>query len=136
EIVRGTDEGFADSERLRGLEHGVHAVAPGDLTDNGAPDLMLALGGSRERTLAVLLNDGTGAFGEPISAVTGFTVSEPALVDADGDGNIDVLMPASNRLFRNEGSATEPGPFTDGGLVGNLEQNDVYLADVDADGRM
>ncbi|MFW6093465.1 MAG: FG-GAP repeat domain-containing protein [Pseudomonadota bacterium] len=135
ELLTAGAEGFGEPARVRDFEHGVTAVALGDLNRDDALDLVVNVSGPHERTMAVLTNEGDGAFSEPLSTTTDFTVSTPALVDHEGDGDLDVLMPGDNHLFRNDGDAGAPGPFVRTSLVSMNERRDVHAADVDGDGR-
>ena len=134
EVLLGRPNGYANAKVMRDFPYGVGAVALGDLAGDRAPDVALNVSGPHERTMVVLPNDGDGAFGKAVTSGTDFTVSEPAVVDADGDGDADLLMPGTSHLFRNDGDATVPGPFARSSLVGRDERSDVHLADVDADG--
>ncbi|MGE3171008.1 MAG: FG-GAP repeat domain-containing protein [Planctomycetota bacterium] len=113
-------------------------VAAGDLDGDGAPDLLQfdASGGIGVPVATwVLWNDGFGRF--PRTAVTALGSSLPTgaqLLDFDGDGDRDVLVAGTTRLWRNDGSraftdvtaaALPPATATDGGAA---------AGDVDGDG--
>lgn len=119
---------------VRNFEHGVTSVGLADLTDDGVPELVVNVSGPSERTLMVLHNDGTGSFPEETSVTTRFSLARPALVDVDGDNDLDAVMPGVTQLFRNNGDAANPGPFSRSRLQSDRGLDDADLIDVNADG--
>jgi FG-GAP-like repeat len=79
------------------------AVAPGvyraaDVNGDGAPDLVVAtLSGVGEVAARVLVNDGKGGF-TAVEELHG-PMTAPAIADADGDGNLDLIAPRGVDLF-------------------------------------
>jgi hypothetical protein len=121
-------------------------VAAGDLTGDGAPELVVSLD-SANPAFAVLENNGNGAFGPPTFQyilTMSWHQADVAVADVDKDGDNDVLYgtaglvetggPGGFALFRNTG----------GGTLGALESfafdpefnalYDIAVADVTGDG--
>lgn len=94
EVLLGEGGGFASPSVLGEFENGVTGVALRDLTTDGVPELLVNVAGPHERTMLVYRDDGAGAFAEIGRVSTRFTLSAPAVVDADHDGDLDVVMPA------------------------------------------
>jgi hypothetical protein len=66
------------------------ALGVGDLDGDGKPDLALTLGLSTQ--VQVLLNQGNGTFGFPISHTVGGAVLGLAVGDLTGDGRLDLAV--------------------------------------------
>lgn len=86
------------------------ALAAADFNGDDVPDLAVANSGTQE--VAILLCDGSGAFGSPVTYNLGASPQSLVTGDLDGDGDIDVaaITPATNRLrvLLNDGT----GSFT------------------------
>ena len=83
-----------------------HSIAVADLNHDGNPDLVVAdLNGS----VSVLLGDGTGGFGFPISFSAGDSPSSVAVADLDGDGIPDLIVADYSLSGANPGVAVLPG---------------------------
>lgn len=134
EVLLGDGGAFGDPVVVREFDAGVTGLVLRDLTSDGRAELLVNVSGPHRRALAVLERQPEGAFEEIARATTRFTVSAPALVDLDDDGDLDVVMPADNLSFRNDGTAQRPGPFVESRYVPINERNRVSLADVDGDG--
>jgi len=125
------------------------AVAAGDMTGNGAPDLFV---GERLRLFAVgvpgrgflLANDGQGNFTE-VTSEWAPELDEVGMItgavwtDWDGDGRLDLVVAGEwmrPRIFRNTGEALEE-ITGDIGLSRHLTGwwNAVHAADLNGDGR-
>jgi len=65
-------------------------LAVGDFNGDGYPDLATASGGTVDPHVAVLINDGSGGFGEPILLAATDEVRAVAVGDFNGDNNLDV----------------------------------------------
>jgi len=79
----------------------------GDLTGDGAGDLVLSLESyaNGDETVGVLVNTGGGAF-EPVTLLDVFRVDSAAIIDLDGDGDLDVLIEDFDEMLQllNDGS--------------------------------
>jgi hypothetical protein len=133
--------GFTDvtAKHLAGGTFSASGVAAGDLDGDGDVDLFFAGGDGPSR---LYLNDGHGVFqlaaadAVPAEAAPGAGI--PALGDLDGDGSLDVYLPAAgqDRVFLNDGT----GHFTDatitvlGAEVG--AGRSAVLVDLDLDGHL
>jgi hypothetical protein len=93
---------------------GTEAPAFHDLNDDGDPDLLV---GGGDGTLTYLENIGTphaASWRAPVYNYEDIDVGEnavPAMVDADGDGDVDLFIGSAEgtlRYFRNEGSVSSP----------------------------
>jgi FG-GAP-like repeat len=130
-ILRGDGAGGFESVRLLGVET-PSLVEAADLDDDGAPDLLVAAGGSHD--VAVLLADGGGGWLPPQATPSlGYPV-EARAADVDGDGALDVLVGDAPPLtiYRGDGDGgllPPVGVTVPGGSVGQIEP-----CDVDADG--
>lgn len=94
-----------------------YAPALGDLTGDGAPDLVL---GTWKGRIAVHRNEGDGTFTTLDDAILqrDGRHATPALGDLTGDGTLDLVVGAADGavyLYRNTGSPSEPsfGPETE-----------------------
>jgi hypothetical protein len=101
------------------------AMVAGDMNGDGLPDLAV---GHEHQHCSVILSDGLGGFGAPITHVVGSGAwgisneSGIALVDAEHDGDLDVLFsciymeivtsqePGAVALFRNDGAGSLGAP--------------------------
>ncbi len=97
---------------IRGGFH--YAPAFGDLDGDGRPDMVL---GSYRDVLAFYRNSGQAGPGRfvladsAIATLTRGSYAMPALVDIDGDGDLDLFVGESSgelNWYRNEGTRTEP----------------------------
>jgi len=110
------------------------SVALGDLNNDGDLDVFL-VNKSETEVCKVLENDGQATLGEIAQTLTlcDQTITNVALGDVDGDGDLDAVLSADgpNHILWNDGSAI----FTDSGQsLGTEESTDVALGDVDLDG--
>jgi Tfp pilus assembly protein PilF len=111
---------FEDTTRAAGLPiESARAALPGDLDGDGHPDLLLL----RAAGAQLWKNNGAGRF-EDASGASGWVGQTAgaragaALLDADHDGDLDVVMGSATgtRLWRNDGA----GRFTDSTLAAGL----------------
>jgi hypothetical protein len=106
-------------------------VAAADFNGDGHVDLALGLNAS---TLAVLLNDGTGAFSAATTYPTGTFMRAVHAADLNGDGHVDLVASGDEGLGvllgRGNGTFRPPVgyPFSSG-------TSDAGVADFNADGR-
>ena len=109
-------------------------MAVGDITGNGAPDLVFAVNGNN----TVWTNDGSGVFSDTGGFVGSGSTYGMALGDLNGDGHLDAFVASAglfetpwNEVWFNNGS----GVFTNSGqTLGNARAFSVALVDVDDDG--
>src|ERR1043165_6322579 len=126
----------ASAEKNRILENG-SGVALGDVDGDRLVDIYLC---ALERPNALFRNLGNWKFEQVPNAggaaCVGQASTGAALVDIDGDGDLDLLvngLSAGTRLFRNDGK----GHFTEdtgSGLDRKSAATSMALADVDGDG--
>ena len=118
----------------------MNMIDAGDVDGDGDQDLVLGVSPNGSgHTNRLLVNDGTGHYSDQTSTrLPGWTGSSVALLDADGDQDLDVFVCVYNsacQLFANDGS----GYFTNAtaSLLPNLQSaaNRVAVADLDGDGR-
>ncbi|MBS2026729.1 MAG: VCBS repeat-containing protein [Deltaproteobacteria bacterium] len=112
------------------------ALAVGDLNGDGRADVASTTGLG---AISILMNDGTGAFPAHVEYATAYSGADlrgVAMVDLDGDGNLDVItIDASNSALevfmgRGDGGVVTP-PATYGTAQGPL---DLAVGDFNHDG--
>ncbi|HEY6766988.1 MAG TPA: FG-GAP-like repeat-containing protein [Candidatus Sulfotelmatobacter sp.] len=113
-----------------------------DFNGDGKPDI-LAVGGS---TIYVLLNNGDGTFGAPVS--TAISTSAPGVIaigDFNGDGKADVSVPVAApqngysavSILLGNGDGTFQAPINSSDYVGTPNSvNSVQVADFNRDGKL
>lgn len=139
-ILSGKGDGTfanATAKRLAGGSFAASGVAVGDVDGDGDLDLFFA---GDEEPCRLYLNDGRGALqlaapdAIPYDPAPGAGI--PALGDIDGDGSLDIYLPAAgqDRIFLNDGT----GRFTDmtDVLLGpeSSAGRSAVIADLDLDG--
>ena len=134
------------------------ALVASDVNGDGAVDLLAALRIGHGRFVATYLNDGTGAFGPPVTSSLGFTSDTATPVhlvagDLDGDGAADVVATDTTEVTTPGGDTVErtvalvgrndgTGAFTaTGGPIEAGYNGVIYalfpaLADLDHDGNL
>ena len=70
------------------------AVAVGDINGDGKPDIVVS--DPYLKSVSVLLNNGNGTFGTPLTSTVGGTPTALAVRDVSGDGKLDVVTANSN----------------------------------------
>jgi FG-GAP-like repeat len=108
-ILLGNGNGTFQSATLYGANVG-GPIAVGDFNNDGIPDVVGVLPGSTEDTLAVLLGNGDGTFGFPVSSsarAVGFAYFL-GVGDFNRDGNLDVVVINADaaELFYGNGDGT------------------------------
>ncbi len=81
--------------------HAREGVAAGDLDGDDYPDVVVA--GSSGTYDQILYNDGAGGFEAPVQ-LDDLGSNAVVLLDADGDGDLDIVLP--HAVYSNEGSRT------------------------------
>ena len=127
---------FTDSGQDMGAVYTNGALDLGDLDGDGDGDLDIVLTTHSDSTANnVFLNDGTGTYTATGQALGRADYSDVKLADIDADGNLDMLIVASNaigdRIFLDDGNAQ----FTDGGQqLGQGSSSRISVGDIDGDG--
>jgi hypothetical protein len=120
-----------------------YAPALGDLTDNGAADLLL--GTWRKEGVAFYRNDGSGSFSradELIVERSGDRHMTPTLGDLTGNGRLDLVLGAADGslyYYENTGSASDPSFEHVPDVLGDISlgsRSAPALHDVDGDGTL
>lgn len=114
-------------------------LAVGDVTGDGRPDIVVSAGQfDLDRALTILPQQADGSFGAPVSrALAGGSGSTPlALADIDGDGRLDIVLPAPGSggfwVLRQASNGTLHTPVA---IAGSDTAADLAVADFNADGR-
>jgi hypothetical protein len=116
------------------------AVAVGDFTNNGIPDLVTA--NSAGNTVSMLLGNGDGTFQSGVKSAVGKGPRDVAVGDFNGDGNLDIvtanLDDISVLLGTGKGTFGGPDTFALPTVIGNqIPQLPLAVAvgDVNHDGK-
>ena len=126
------------------------SIAAGDLDGDSDNDLVIGHASTRQFSdaFSVLLNDGSGEFGEPIEFETDRNPRFIALADFDGDLDLDLVTSNQNSssmtVFMNNGSADfiadasyNVGGFPQSVKVGDMDGDlDIDIAIVSISGRL
>lgn len=135
---RGTSSGFAFQSPQPIVSFGVDAFRVDDLTGDGVPDILM----DREGRSRLLIGDGAGGFGAPITFPWTVDPNAPnargyLLSDFDLDGIADVLLSDSDTLTlergRGDGTFDPPVPVSPS-LPGRSLTFPTSVADLDGDG--
>lgn len=153
DLIEGNDYGFWSvvwlndgrgnyvAESYFGREDQTHAIAAGDLTGDGRPDVVVANRSDWSTDASkVYVNDGKGRFAESRLLAGGSAKAVAvALGDYNGDGHLDIVLGTlaryPNYLLLNDGTGRFPraapfGPDTD------VSGNYIAAGDLDADGHL
>jgi hypothetical protein len=109
------------------------AVAVGDFTGDGTPDLVVANTGGA--TVSVLAGNGDGTFRPAVDSATGNSPLSVAVGDFDGDGNLDVATANAGdvSVLLGNGDGTFAAPTSIG--LGSSPQS-VAVGDFNGDGTL
>jgi hypothetical protein len=136
-LLAGNGDGSFQAPRLA-TARAVSRMALADLDGDMKQDLIgVARGGSPERGLFVLINDGSGVFRDAGSLGTGTAPSAARLNDVNGDGRTDVIAASydtgqvSVQLGDGAGGFAAPKSFAVGKGPSAIE-----IADVSDDGKL
>lgn len=150
-VVLGNGDGtFQDPQYFTPPTHGLGSTAapvPGDLNEDGRPDLVVVQYGSRD-AISVLVNTsaaGTLSFSDSPMVLMGSETTCAALGDLDGDGHLDVMTAnigssalgsLSYRVGNGDGTFTPPflqDPYYV--FAGDLPTS-LALGDLNGDGKL
>ena len=138
-ILAGDGEGrFAPAREVE-LPSAGGWLALGDVDADGAVDIVIGIASSSEPTIAdriaVLLNDGHGAFGPAAEQPLASGIGALVLGDVDGDGRLDAVVSEPNQgrvtVLSNDGHGHLMPPVAT--FIGG-EPTGLVLGDVDGDG--
>lgn len=126
---------FATPQTLALGEHPTD-VALADFNGDGAFDVVTANGRAPSRSASILLGDGAGNFGAPLTLPAGAQAWSVDVADVNGDTHSDLVLALVNaaavgiHLGRGEGAFAEPTNFTRGGV----SPREALTRDLDGDG--
>jgi hypothetical protein len=109
------------------------AVAAGDFTGDGTPDLVVANTGGA--TVSVVVGNGDGTFQPAVDSATGYSPLSVAVGDFNGDGNMDVATANAGdvSVLLGNGDGTFAAPTSIG--LGSSPQS-VAVGDFNGDGTL
>jgi hypothetical protein len=144
-IMLGLGDGFAAPEVVFRAPAAVFTIAAADFNGDGIADLAVVSNApfSGPGSVVILLGNGDGTFGEPMSFAAGTSSPSRGLAvgDFNGDGNLDVV--ATNMgpsyslsvLLGNGDGTFQPANVTELGVYPFVPWS-VAVADFDEDGRL
>lgn len=138
-LFRAADGSLVDRTKEVGLPEGGAPILVYDLTDDGAPEILIA----GEKDGGLYLNDGAGKFSRVEGKLTDFLLRRgPYLLrafraDFDSDGQLDLVL-TNPRLgfaavFQNQGDGAFQSILP---LSRCWDNNAISIADMDGDGRV
>jgi hypothetical protein len=114
------------------------SLATGDFNRDGHLDLVVVSSGSSTGSVSILLGNGDGTFGTPISYNTGTLLpSSVAVGDFNGDGKLDLavsdLIANTISIFLGNGDGTFQSPVE---YSTDPNPGDIVIADFNGDGKL
>ena len=140
-IRRGAGFEAARSVAIPDLLTGPNALAVGDVSGDGRPDVVLLYGGNANSNIVVLRQDTVGGFEAPLIFNAGSNASAFALGDMNGDGRLDIVVGHSARhalgvlLQAGDGTYQPERQYESGyGYYDSVDA--MQLLDINGDGRL
>jgi len=137
--VGSVGSGDAGLVKVVEFEKEPRAITVGDRDGDNRSDLVVTLHGSHERALAILRGRSDGWVGAPEIVSLGGSPAEPTVLnDLDEDGDTDLLQPAEQVVYYDQGAETDAaaGRFRAAELpAGTRSRYDIgIVADLNGDG--
>ena len=135
-ILRNDGAGKFQLAHTYNLGNYIQRVEAGDVNNDGYNDLVVSVNGNGSgTTLAVLKNDGNGAFTRGADINIGYPTTFLKLADLDGDGDLDVVVSETSSqlvIALNDGQ----GAFSKSVGYPISQYYDLSIADLNGDGKL
>ncbi len=115
-VLLGDGAGNFAATQTRAVGSQPHSIRSGDLNEDGSPDLVTANDDSKNVSVLIGKNDGTGTFRDSVPYSTGTTPKTVFLADMNGDSHLDIL---TGNIYGNYPELVHAGGDTVAILLGN-----------------